>query len=328
MNSKGTALTILKVGFAGGVILWLFHKINAPHVWDCLREAHLAPILIGILLAEMTVLIAAWRWQQLLSVFQIKGQFRTLLCIAQIGQFFMIFLPGPTGDDLTRMLYISRLAKGRVVEACTSVAIDRLIGLGSILFVAVICIPFQWELLATTVTTHWMALGIVTFGGLAVAMGVFFFMVGHPSRLWFQHQLRSFPARGLRDEIARIWGLLCDSKTTVACVITTAIGTQVLVCTMFYLAGIAVGLHIPILTWMGFVPIVLAASAVPITIAGIGVREYLLVLFLGLLANVGDERALAASLITFSMMLFICLIGGVIYIYYRPLNKVSYNNIG
>ena len=318
MNWKGTALTILKVGFAGGILFWLLHKVNAPQVWDCMREAHMAPILIGIFLAEMTVLIAAWRWQQLLSVFQIGTPVRSLICIAQIGQFFMIFLPGPTGDDLTRMLYISRLAKGRVVEACTSVAIDRLIGLGSILILAVICIPFQWELLATTVTTHWMALGIVTFGGLAVAMGVFFFMVGHPSRLWFQHQLRAFPARGLRDEIARIWGLLCDRKPTVARVITAAVGTQIVVCTMFYLAGTSVGVHIPMLAWLSVVPIILAASAVPITIAGIGVREYLLVLFLGVLANIDGEKALAASLITFSMMLAICLAGGIVYIFYRP----------
>ena len=318
MNWKGTALTILKVGFAGGILFWLFHKVNAPHVWLCMREAHLTPILIGILLAEITVLIAAWRWQQLLSVFQIKASVHSLLCIAQIGQFFMIFLPGPTGDDLTRMLYISRLAKGKVVEACTSVAIDRLIGLGSILMLAVICIPFQWELLALTVTTHWMALGIVTFGGITIVAGIFFFLVGHPTRLLFQHKLRSLPAKGFRDEVARIWGLLCDSKPAVARVITAAVGTQILVCTMFYLAGMAVGLHIPMLIWMGVVPIILAASAVPITIAGIGVREYLLVLFLGVLANVDQEKALAASLIVFAMILSVSRLGGIVYILYRP----------
>lgn len=318
MNWKGTALTILKVGFAGGILFWLFHKVNAPHIWDCIREAHLAPILIGVLLAEMTVLIAAWRWKQLLSVFQIKGRFRALFCIAQMGQFFMIFLPGPTGDDLTRMLYISRLAKGRVVEACTSVAIDRLIGLGSILLLAVICIPSQWELLVSTFTTHWMAVGIMIFGAITVAIGVFFFLAGHPTRLWFQHQLRAFPARGCRDEVARIWGLLCDSKPALARVITAAVGTQFLVCTMFYLAGMAVGLHIPMLIWMGVVPIILAASAVPITIAGIGVREYLLVLFLGVLANVDQEKALAASLIVFAMILSVSLLGGIVYIFYRP----------
>lgn len=318
MLLRKAILPALKVALTGGFILCLIHKVNSTNVLNCLKEANGPLVLVGSLFCEATVLVAAWRWQRLLSIFQIKGQFRALLCIAQMGQFFMIFLPGPTGDDLTRMLYISRLAKGRVVEACTSVAIDRLIGLGSILILAVICIPFQWELLASASTTHWIALSLVNCGGVAVAASVFFFLVGHPTRLWFAHQLRSFPAQNLRDEAARIWGLLCDRKPVVARVIVAAVGTQILVCTMFCFAGMAVGLHIPMAIWMAFVPIVLAASAVPVTIAGIGVREYLLVLFLGVLAHVNEEKALAASLIVFAMILSVSLLGGIVYICYRP----------
>ena len=70
--------------------------------------------------------------------------------------------------------------------------------------------------------------------------------------------------------------------------------------------------------WLSFAPIVLAANALPITVAGIGVREYLLVLFLGVLAQVDSEHALAASLVTFAIILAVCLIGGVLYIFYRP----------
>jgi uncharacterized membrane protein YbhN (UPF0104 family) len=171
-----------------------------------------------------------------------------------------------------------------------------------------------------------MAVGIMISGAITLATGLFFFLAGHPTRLWFQHQLRAFPARGLRDEIARIWGLLCDRKPTVARVITAAFGTQILVCTMFYLAGMSVGLHIPILIWMGVVPIVLAASAVPITIAGIGVREYLLVLFLGVLANVDQEKALAASLIVFAMILSVSLLAAIVYIIYRPKTDLVINS--
>lgn len=86
---------------------------------------------------------------------------------------------------------------------------------------------------------------------------------------------------------------------------------------MFYLARMAVGLHIPMLIWMGVVPIILAASAVPITIAGIGVREYLLVMFLWVLTNADQEKALATSFIVFAMILIVSLIGGVIYSIYR-----------
>ena len=97
--------------------------------------------------------------------------------------------------------------------------------------------------------------------------------------------------------------------------------TQVLLCAVFYLAGLSVGIRVPFLSWLTFVPIVLAASALPITIAGFGVREYLLVLFLGITAQVESERAVAASLVVFSIILVVCLCGGLLYIFYKPTRR-------
>jgi hypothetical protein len=68
---------------------------------------------------------------------------------------------------------------------------------------------------------------------------------------------------------------------------------------------------------------VLAANALPITIAGLGVREYLLVLFLGVTAQVESERALAASFVTFAMILAVCLLGGLLYVFYRPKTQIE-----
>jgi hypothetical protein len=64
----------------------------------------------------------------------------------------------------------------------------------------------------------------------------------------------------------------------------------------------------------------------PITIAGFGVREYLLVLFLGVTAQVESERALAASLVVFAMTLTVCLFGGLLYIFYRPAQRPEINS--
>jgi uncharacterized membrane protein YbhN (UPF0104 family) len=246
-----------------------------------------------------------------------------LICIAQIGQFFAVFLPGPIGDDLTRMLYISRLAPGRVGEACTTVLLDRCIGLASVLVLAVCCIPGKWDILASSSQTHWLAL-IILSGGIAVCVfGGIFFLMGHPTHRWFETRLRMLPQHSIRDEAARIWGLLCVNKKPLAQVIGAALVTQLLLCAVFYLAGLSVGIDVSLLSWLTFVPIVLAANVLPITVAGLGVREYLLVLFLGVLARVDSERALAASLITFSMILAVCLLGGLLYIFYRPKDKAG-----
>jgi glycosyltransferase 2 family protein len=267
------------------------------------------------------VVLAGWRWHRWLAIFGIHIPAGPLMCIAQIGQFFMMFLPGPTGDDLTRMLYISRLAPGRVAEACTTVLLDRCMGLASVLVLAVACIPWQWDILSSSSETHWLALIILSAGAVISLVGVVFFWVGHPTHLWFEKRLRSLPAHSLRDEAARIWGLLCANKRSIAQIGCAALATQLLSCVLFYLAGISVGIRLPLLSWLTFVPIVLAANALPLTIAGLGVREYLLILFLGVTAQVESERALAASFVAFAIILGVSLLGGLLYIFYRPKPK-------
>jgi len=318
MSKKQTAFLIGKILFAAAVITLICRKADLSHVWISIRDAARLPILLCIPLSLGTVAISGWRWQRLLRAFQITVPLWPLICIAQIGQFFVMFLPGPTGDDLTRMLYISRLAPGRVAEACTTVLLDRCIGLASVLLLAALCIPWQWSVLATSPQTHWLALAIVIAGGGAWLCGILFLIAGHPTQQWFEKRLRSLPAHSWSDEITRIWGLLCANKATLARVIAAAIVTQLLICLLFYLAGFAVGIRMPFLVWLSFLPILLASAALPITVAGFGVREYLLVLFLGVLGQVDSEHALAASFVVFAMTLTVCLLGGILYIFYRP----------
>jgi glycosyltransferase 2 family protein len=323
MNAKQAAFLGAKIIFAVVVITWLFHKIDAYRVWLSVRDAHRFPIFLGLILWLFTIVVAGWRWNRLLGIFDINIPLRSLTCVVPIAQFFSMFLPGSTGDDLTRMLYISRLAPGRVGEACTTVLLDRFIGLTSVLLLAAFCIPWQWSLLSASSQTYWIALVILSVGAFVCIGGAVFFLAGHPTHRWFKERLRLRPAHSLRDEAARIWGLLCDNKMLVAKVIGAALITQLVHCVIFYLAGLSVGIRSSLLIWPTFIPIVLAANALPITIAGIGVREYLLVLFLGVIAGVDSERAFAASFVIFSMILTICLLGGFLYIFYRPKSKLK-----
>jgi uncharacterized membrane protein YbhN (UPF0104 family) len=318
MNRRQLIVLMAKIIFALGVVVWLFHKVDPHRVWESIRRAHGAPMLLGLILLLVTVVIAAWRWQRVLEIFDIKIPLGAAVCIVQIGQFFAMFLPGPVGDDLTRMLYVSRLAPGRVGEACTTVVLDRFLGLTSVLLLAVFCVPWQWSLLSTSRQTYLLGVVILSASALTCIGGAIFFAAGHPTHRWFARRLRSLPAHSLRDEAARIWGLLCDNKLAVSKVVGAALATQLIHCFIFYLAGLSVGIHSSFLVWLTFIPIVLAANALPITIAGIGVRDYLLVLFLGVVAGVDNALAFAASFVMFSMLFTICLLGGLLYIFYKP----------
>jgi uncharacterized protein (TIRG00374 family) len=323
VTKRQATFLVLKFAFATAVLTWLFHKVDINRVLETVISAGRTEIAGGVLLCLGMVVLAGWRWHRWLAIFDIHVPAGPLMCIALIGQFFMMFLPGPTGDDLTRMLYISRLAPGRVGEACTTVLLDRCIGLASVLVLAVVCIPWQWDILSTSTETHWLTLIILSAGAVICLFGTLFFWMGQPTHLWFEKRLRALPAHSLRDEAARIWGLLCAHKRSIGQIGCAALASQLLSCVLFYLAGHSVGIQGSFITWLTFLPIVLAANALPITFAGLGVREYLLVLFLGVIAHVDSEQALAASFVAFSIIVILSLLGGALYIFYRPRRRAD-----
>jgi uncharacterized membrane protein YbhN (UPF0104 family) len=118
-------------------------------------------------------------------------------------------------------------------------------------------------------------------------------------------------------QLGRFIGAYVDHRRTIALVLAAALAVQILLCMVFWVAGLAVGIHLGLGLWFGFVPVVLAANALPITVAGLGIREYLVVLFLGVLGGVPAEQALAASLAVFFMMLATNLLGGLVFLAYR-----------
>ena len=318
MNKKQAAFLAAKVLFAASVITWLLYKIDATRVWQTIQQAAPGRIAVATFLCWCGVMVAGWRWHRLLAALNIHIRLRDLLCITQIGQFFLIFLPGPTGDDLTRMLYVSRLAKGRVATACAAVLLDRCIGLASILILAVLCVPIQWDLLNQSGQTRWLAIFMLAGGTIIVLAAIGFFLLPtEKTKRWIAQGGARLPNFRPIREIVQVSVAIASDKRAVGEVCTAAISIQFILCCVYYLAGQAVGIDVSIFLWLSFVPIVLVANAVPITIAGFGVREYLFVLFLANLAQIDAERALAASLIVFGITLVVCLTGGVVYILYR-----------
>ena len=230
----------------------------------------------------------------------------------------MMFLPGPAGDDLTRMLYISRLAKGRVALACSTVLIDRCVGLASVFVLSIFCLPLQWHLLASNPQTKFLGFLVIA-GGLGVAVvGILFLFFNGGGGGLVLPLVRLLPAGKLRATLEDSWSILSSNKVVLSMVFGVALLTQLMNCAAFYCAGLAVGVPASLGAWCSFVPVVLAANILPITVAGLGVREYLLVLFLGVVSASPPEQALAASAVALGMMLLVCLAGGVVYLFYRP----------
>ena len=315
MSLKSVLFLLAKASFAAAILAWLLSRVDRAALLGALADAKSAPLLLAFVLCVAVIVVAAWRWLRLLGLFGVRGSMGPLFSIVWIGQFFSMFLPGPLGDDASRMVYISRLASGRVGEACLSVLIDRCLGLCSVFVLCLFAIPLQWQLLAGNRQTFWLG-ALVLAGGLAITfVGILFLVFGRASsEAGIFHLL---PAGKVRQELLRVWNLAAGNKSLFVQVFCAAVVVQLLNCLIYWQAGLAVGIHLPLLAWVNFVPVVLAANILPITIAGLGVREYLVVLFLGVANGIPDAQAMAASLTVFALMIVTSAFGGLVFLAYR-----------
>ena len=88
---------------------------------------------------------------------------------------------------------------------------------------------------------------------------------------------------------------------------------QLMISFSFYLISFALGARINLLYFFVIVPIISTISALPISVAGLGLREASSVYFFTK-AGMSSEIALATSLLNFSILFLFGLCGGLIYV--------------
>jgi len=88
---------------------------------------------------------------------------------------------------------------------------------------------------------------------------------------------------------------------------------QALIIVTYYLIGVGLDLGVPLLYFFLFVPLITAIAMLPVSVAGLGVRESGVIYFFGKL-GVDPATALGMSLIWFSLTLLVSSMGGLAFL--------------
>jgi uncharacterized protein (TIRG00374 family) len=325
MNRKVLS-TLIKIIVVVAAVVWLRRKVDFAGVGRVLAAANVWFLALAALLYWIPIFIAGFRWQVLLRTLDIPLPLPVLASVVHIGQFFAVLLPGVAGDDGTRFFYISRLVEGRVKQACSTVLLDRLLGFASLFILTTICIPMNWNVLALQPATRWLGVGFLAAGVVMLLLAFLFLICKQTLLERFVVKIKSrFSGSALIAELSDVALAFTGNRGRLCVVCAAALVTQVLICTSFWSAGNALGIHLPLWAWMSFIPIMLVASVFPITFAGIGVRDYLLFLFLGssMHLGVGADQIAALSLLFLVFTLLLAAIGGLVYLVYKPAPKTA-----
>jgi uncharacterized membrane protein YbhN (UPF0104 family) len=227
--------------------------------------------------------LQTWRWMMVLDAAGSRLPFGRALVIVMIGHFFNQTLPSTVGGDAMRMWYAYR-AGLKPGDAAATVIFDRVIAVAGLLALTAGGLPWLFELVPEPGARSAIAVLVAAgFGGLAAAA----VLVHFPRLVPNWRVARGFAARARR--------LLGSPLRVLACAAVSTLGFVVYSWMIFHFAQ-ALDARLTFVQALLLVPPVLLISAIPVSVAGWGLREGAMVVALGF-AGVEPAAAFAVSVL-------------------------------
>jgi hypothetical protein len=285
---------------------------------EALSVAHLGWLLPGFLSFGVVLLLSALRWFLLMRAQNITLPFSRVYQLSLIGMFFNLCLPGGVGGDFVKVFFAMREAPKSKSAVLLSIVVDRATGMFALILISAgIFLHFYSQLMALPIIRPFLfTVGFIfaAFLGLVVS-GILI------DRLKLASKLPSkMPGYAAIMDIARAFSVYARSWGSVAAAVALSVALNVFFFASAIFASFAFSGNPGASAMISVVPIVNTISALPISVAGVGVRESLFSVMLHSLYGTPKELAVLISLTGFSLIVAWGLLGGIVYLIYRPAN--------
>lgn len=306
-------LTVLQVLVTVGLLWWLFHdQTRRITMWRALCEADLRWLIAAMLSAGLCEFLGIIRWQLFLRMLHVEVRLPELTRLFFIGAFFNQFLPGTTGGDVVRVIYLMKDHPEQRTAGFLSVAIDRLL---AVLVLVAMGLGFAWA------RSDWFAASFAVGNTMKIFAIVLFVMgVGLIASFFLtsRHLVDRLPARfPLRDQIVKLstlWQLCIENRREALLGAFYTVPMLLAYFGAFYFVGLAFTAKVTFLDMTSIMPLVTAISSLPISLNGIGVREALFEQLLMELCGVPQGVGLLISITGMFVYLAWGLPGGLFYL--------------
>jgi uncharacterized membrane protein YbhN (UPF0104 family) len=283
---QGTA----RVAIAAAILAYLFGQMPAAEVLRSLAGASTGPLLGGVLAVFALQLVAAGRLRLLTNAYGVCLSIWALFKINLATLFYGLCLPAGNMTGFIARLYMMSAPQKQYVAVALALACDRVIATVTLCVVGIGFWLVAWPVDAW----HVLVVMLAALLGLALLQAAFFVQVPLP-----------FPSFLLRAKLSLLREALQRSRSLSPATLAWAFGLGMvmhLLGTLAY-ALVASALHLDVsLATIGWTrAAAMLAAILPISVAGLGIREGVLVLLLAPYA-VSAPDALAYGLLAFAVM--------------------------
>jgi uncharacterized protein (TIRG00374 family) len=292
----------------GPAVLAYFLATSDLHrIATILRDVRWTPLVLSLALFPGVVVTKAWRWRRLIDALRMPvPSFGRAATLFLIGQFAGAATPGQSGD-FVRAWYL-REQGGALSTALFSILFDRLL---DFLLLALISLVGLAAFLDVFPPATRPAILVATTGFTLAVVIVVPALMARRSRRALLERLRRLVPASLGQRLER-WQALLDSleihPPLVIALLGATVAATVIVMVRIWLLFRALDVAVPATLLVAAAALISILQTLPVSIAGVGVRDAVLV---AALARHGypAERALALSALFLVLVIEQMLIG-------------------
>ena len=323
---KNHFLTALKIFIAFGIIYWMIESgmLNFSSLKNMLNPG---PFILGFALLGSSFFFVTLRWKILLETQNTHAKTWPLVKLTLIGTFFNFAVPGGVGGDLVKAFYFYKDQNSSKALAVSSIAVDRLLGLYTMILMAISVMIYDFQHIKTTTVLYKLFI-VFCFIFIGFTTVLYLLFTKNPFLQKKIQQLLNFlPKKEKFQKLYTSTQLYGHSPGRLLQVMWYSLLAQVSTIFFLVLAGEVSGLaETSWSTYFLVAPLGFMATAVPISPAGIGVGQaafyFLFNNYLGYKSELGPTITTAMQI----FQLMFGLIGAYFYIQRKDKSVTSVTN--
>ena len=301
---KGLVGIVLKIGVAGGLLAYVFSRVDLRAVSRVLSTVDPLMLALAVVLACLSFPLGGIRWWCIVSALGDCASPRLLTGLFWLAGLVAQVLPNPMGDAV-RISVAARLGLG-LGTAFRSAFLERVVMLAGLVILMAATQPILRQRIGTS-ASPWLAVvfALCALGGL-VLLATADRLLLRFRRLRFIDALISLSA-GFRRLLASRW---------VIPVLSSVFFSHLNTILVAIVLGAALDLPLSASDYLAAIPLAILAVVLPVSIGGWGMREGVM------LAILGAMGVPAAMALAFSLMLgvigMVAALPGLVMLWHRP----------
>src|SRR3989339_49832 len=316
MIKKKTIFLIFKIFVSISLLTYIILKIDWNEAFNNLEGANYYLLVMAFSLNIVERLILTYKWNQLIRIRGIDISFFRLFSINLIGGFWGLFLPSSLGTDVVRGYYLVK-NNGEKSVSVSSIFVDRILGLFSLLLCSVVAVIIGGDLISK-VDIKFYVLAL-----FAVGIFSFYLFQKEGTARILEKILKKIKHHKLAELFIKLHTSILEYKKHPGTLLSSffltvlAHATHVLI---FYIVALAFNISVPLIYFFLFIPIITLIIMIPISIGGLGVGEGVFITFFSLVGISMSDCVVMAFTNSIINILF-TLSGGIVFLFFKNLSK-------